>query len=328
MERAVACVLCNSSVFEVVSVRDRHGAALTTGQCGGCGVLRNDPVPSDEELARFYRKDYRTSYKGASEPRLRQVWRNMERLRGHIAEFSEVYSKGGRWLDLGSGSGEFAFLASRLGAEVQGVEPNEDYALYCRERLGLDIRMQTLEETEFPPESFDFIRLSHVLEHMRDPVAVLLTLRGWLRPGGLIYIEVPDIEQDARNKVLGRMFHYGHIYNYNPVTLRHVAGLAGLVEAKATAGRSLGKCGAFFVAGPGGTADAATLAANAARIRAAMVTHNGRTVPKPANGSAIGSFLRTMALRLREARAGARLGTHRAIAEEAALRLRRDLGSV
>jgi SAM-dependent methyltransferase len=319
---AVGCVLCGSHDFEIVSTTDRHGQPLQTGLCGGCGVLRNDPVPTDAELAQFYRKDYRQSYKGAAEPRLRQVWRNLERLNGHFVQFRDVYAAPGRWLDLGSGSGEFTYLAQSIGADVVGVEPNEGYATYCRDKLGLQIAVQTLEETEFADGSFDLIRLSHVLEHMRDPVASLTRLKGWLKPGGMIYIEVPDIEQDARHKLRGRMFHYGHIYNYNPVTLRHVAGLAGLVEVQATAARSAGRCGGFFTVGAGGAAAAGVLAANAARMREAMAEHNGRMVPKPVEGSALGKFIRTMAMRLREARAGARLKTHRAIAEAAAAQLR------
>lgn len=143
---------------------------------------------------------------------------------------------------------------------------------------------------------------------------------GWCR-GGVIYVEVPDIEQDARHKMRGRMFHYGHIYNYNPLTLRHVAARAGLVELPQTAARSAGRCGAFFVKGEGGLAAVVDLAANARRMREAMIAHNSRRLPEPAEGTVVGRFLRTMALRLNEARQGARLKTHRAIADAAAARL-------
>lgn len=319
------CVLCGATGAEVVSERDRHGKPLVTVLCPGCGVVRNDPVPSEAELTEFYRRDYRQEYKGAAEPRLRQVWRNLDRLNRHFAEFGDIYGKGGDWLDLGSGSGEFTFLAGRIGARVTAVEPNEGYAEYCRAKLDLTVTTGRMEDCGFAPASFDLIRLSHVLEHMRDPLASLGTLKGWLRPGGVIYIEVPDIEADARNKLRGRLFHYGHIYNYNPVTLRHAAGLAGLVELPQTAARSAGRCSGFFTAGEGGTAGAEALAANAARMRAAMAAHNARTLPEPAEGTAAGRFFRTLAARLREARAGARLKTHRAIAEAAAGELRQVL---
>lgn len=301
-----------------MSREDRHGKPLVTVLCPGCGVVRNDPVPGEAELEAFYRQDYRKSYKGAEEPRLRQVWRNLDRLNAHFRAFRDVYAGGGAWLDLGSGSGEFSFLAARLGAEVTSVEPNEGYATYCREKLDLPVQIGRMEDFAFGPGAFDLIRLSHVLEHLRDPVAALERLRGWLKPGGMIYIEVPDIEADARNKMRGRLFHYGHIYNYNPVTLRHVAALAGLVELPATAERCAGRCAGFFVAGTGGEVGVEALIRNADRMRAEMAAHNRRTLPAPKEGTPVGRFVRTMAARLREARAGARLKTHRAIAEAAA----------
>lgn len=322
---AEGCVLCGATGTEVVSRMDRHGQPLVTVLCSGCGVLRNEPVPTAEELDRFYRKDYRESYKGATEPRLRQVWRNLERLKVHFIEFRDIYARGGDWLDLGAGSGEFTFLAKHLGAEMTAVEPNEGYAAYCREKLGLDVAGRTLEECNFPEGRFDLIRLSHVLEHMRDPVASLTTLRGWLRPGGVLYIEVPNIEAEARNKMPGRMFHYGHIYNYNPLALRHVAARAGLVECPETAARSAGRCAAFFTAGEGGLQRDEALIANANRMREAMRGHNSRRLPEPEEGTVLGRFLRTMSSRLREARAGQRMKTHRAIADAAAADLERSL---
>lgn len=327
-----ACRFCGTVGAEVVSRRDRHGAPLVTVLCPGCGMLRNDPVPTQEELERFYRKDYRASYKGAAEPRLRQVWRNFERLKAHVAEFADVYGAqgarhGGRWLDLGSGSGEFSFLAARMGAEVTAVEPNEGYAAYCREKLGLDVQGKVLEECDFAPGSFDLIRLSHVLEHMRDPVTSLDRLRGWLRPGGVIYVEVPNIEAEARNKLQGRLFHYGHIHNFTPVTLRHVAAMVGLVELEETKARSAGRCGAFFLAGTGEVPDAEALARNAARMRVLMRDHAARRLPQPTEGTALGQFFHRMGLRLREAVAGQRMRSHRAIAEAAAGQLMRRLSA-
>lgn len=322
---SVACFCCGGVSVEVVSRKDRHGQPLTTVLCSGCGLLRNDPVPSEAELAEFYGTRYRESYKGASEPRRRQVWRNFRRLNDHLLAYRDVYDRGGDWLDLGAGSCEFTFLAQRLGARVTAVEPHGGYAAYAARRLEVQVLRQRLEECRFSGPSFDLIRLSHVLEHMRDPVGALRQLAGWLRPGGVLYVEVPDIEADARNKLRGRLFHFGHIHNFNPVLLRHVAGLAGLVELPQTRERSAGRCGVFFVVGEGGAFDAATLAANAVRMRAAMGAHNARTIPEPDEGTALGRFVFSLRSRLREQLAVVTAGAHRDIAEAASARLRRDL---
>jgi SAM-dependent methyltransferase len=136
-----------------------------------------------------------------------------------------------------------------LGKEVTGIEPNAAYAAWCRDELGLDVRTAHLVPQLFAPGAFDLIRLNHVLEHLNDPVRYLGMIAAWLAPGGRLWIEVPNIEGYVREKGRGRMFHYGHVFNFNPWTLRAAAGLAGLEESPVTAARCRDATGAFFAQG-------------------------------------------------------------------------------
>ena len=231
---------------EVVSEKDRHGAPLRTVICMETGLVRNDPIPGDEELAKFYSEDYRTSYKGAAKPRKRQIIRNFRRVAGHIRQFRDVLDPAKKVLDVGAGSGEFAYLMTELGKDVVGIEPNAGYAAYCREDLGLDIRTAHLAPDLFEAGQFDLIRLNHVLEHLNDPEKYLSMIAQWLAPGGVLYVEVPNIETYAREKSKGNMFHYGHIFNFNPWTLRTAAALAGLDEVPETMERCRDTTGVFF----------------------------------------------------------------------------------
>lgn len=322
-----ACILCGATAAEAVSELDRHGRPLRTVLCTGCGFIRNDPVPTQEELDRFYAVQYRRDYKGTPRPRRRQVFRNFRRLEQHMGKFSDVYARGGRWLDLGAGSGEFAFLAHQIGAHVTAVEPNEDYADYCRNDLGLSVQTATLESCNVVGP-FDLIRLNHVLEHMRDPIDTLRRLAALLAEDGLLYVEVPDIADEAARKLRGRLFHYGHINNFDPVTLRHAAWLCGLVEAEITAARCAGTTGIFLAKGSGAVTSPAGLAENAARNRAAMADHIRRTVPRPAKGNAAGRFLAHLRARLAEQIATAHGPAYGAIGTASALRLKVRLGPV
>jgi 2-polyprenyl-3-methyl-5-hydroxy-6-metoxy-1,4-benzoquinol methylase len=315
------CRLCGHATPIPVTQKDRCGDPLETVLCTGCGVITNRPIPSDEELAAFYREKYRTEYKGLNTPRMRQVWRNFRRENTHIRSHWEIYQSRRNCLDLGSGSGEFMFLLSRLGVKCLGVEPDQDYSAYCRDRLGLDIRTQTLEETDFPPGSFDFIRLSHVLEHMPDPVRSLKTLCRWLSDDGILFISVPNIEVEAERKMQGRLFHFGHIFNFNPYTLRLAARLAGLEEAPGCASRLGQATGTFFVKGGVQMLPAEGAAANAALMKQVMEAHQRRTFPEPRNDSAICRFGRMVSLRLSEIFQARKFTDHRAIAEHHAAQL-------
>ena len=231
---------------ETVSETDRRGRPLRTVICMDTGLVRNDPVPDDAELERFYGDEYRIAYKGRTKPRRRQILRNFRRATQHVRTHWDVLGGATRILEIGAGSGEFAFVMARLGKRVTGIEPNFHYAAYCRDELRLDIRTAHLAPNLFPPGEFDFIRLSHVLEHLNDPVKYLGQIAEWLAPGGTLYVEVPNIETYCRTKSRGGMFHYAHIYNFNPWTLRACAGLAGLSEAPETAQRSAGSTGVFL----------------------------------------------------------------------------------
>ena len=246
----IAWVEGREGTHEVVSDADRHGKPLRTVICMETGLVRNDPIPGDAELARFYAEDYRTAYKGAATPRRRQILRNFRRVADHVTRFRDVLDGADRVLDVGAGSGEFAYLLTRLGKVVTGIEPNAGYAAYCREDLGLDVETAHLAPDLFAPGTFDLIRLNHVLEHLNDPVGYLAMIADWLVPGGVLYVEVPNIETYAREKSRGNMFHWGHIFNFNPWTLRAAAGLAGLSEPEATVARSADTTGVFLQRGP------------------------------------------------------------------------------
>ena len=299
---------------EVVSERDRHGNPLRTVLCTETGLVRNDPVPGDEELAKFYSEEYRTAYKAAERPRRRQILRNFRRVADHVRRFRDVLEPAGRVLDVGAGSGEFVFLMRALGKGAVGVEPNRSYSAWCREELGLDVRTAHLEPGLFEAGSFDLIRLNHVLEHLNDPVKYLAMVRAWLAPGGVIHVEVPNIEEDCRVKSRGNMFHYGHIWNFNPWTLRAVAGLAGLEELDATRERSAGTTGVVFRAGPVRAATDFVNPENAARVRDLIARHY-------AGGFREGKAMKplvNLAARIEEALSGLIAGTPQNIGARAA----------
>lgn len=314
--------LGREGMHELVSETDRHGKPLRTLICMETGLVRNDPVPSDEELTQFYAEDYRIAYKGAAKPRRRQVLRNFRRAAEYVRTFRDVLEPAAHVLDVGAGSGEFAYLMTRLGKTVKGIEPNSAYATYCREALGLDVHTAHLSPDLFPPEQFDLIRLNHVLEHLNDPIAYLQQIAIWLKEPGLLYIEVPNIEVYCREKSRGGMFHYAHIFNFNPWTLRACAGLAGLTEAPETAQHTSGSTGVFFKRDVSAAQSIATEnPENAQQVRAMIGAHYAGAF---SHGHAAKPFVK-LAKRCEETLSGLALGPPAAIGESVARSLRLEM---
>jgi SAM-dependent methyltransferase len=101
---------------------------------------------------------------------------------------------GRRLLDVGCGNGQFLLWARELGWECHGVELDAAAARVARDQ-GISVLGSSLDE--LPPGSagsFDAITLSHVIEHVHDPIDMLRRCRDLLRPGGYLWLETPNTE--------------------------------------------------------------------------------------------------------------------------------------
>ncbi len=225
-----SCGICGDSEARILSHTGRHYQALTTVICTGCGMVHSEPIPSQAELQAYYKKQYRDDYKGAVRPKRKHVLRYS---RGGLERLSRLlgFVATGKLLDVGSGSGEFVTLARLHGFEAEGLEPHEGYANYTGKHYEIPVVNAPLEKADIPAESYDVITLNHVLEHLRSPFEALSLLHSWLKPGGLIAVDVPDIE--ACNHSPTNRFHFAHIYNFNHATLAATLEKAGFtVEAR------------------------------------------------------------------------------------------------
>jgi SAM-dependent methyltransferase len=98
-----------------------------------------------------------------------------------------------RALDVGCGDGSLGHaLKQRSHCTVVGLTHSNEEAVRARCVLD-DVVVADLEATELDGlERFDAIVCSHVLEHLRDPVATLARLRDKLSPGGRLVVALPN----------------------------------------------------------------------------------------------------------------------------------------
>jgi len=102
-----------------------------------------------------------------------------------------VGGPGRRVLDLGCRDGALtrAFLD---GNEVVGIDADQD-ALAEAAKLGIETHWADLDQPlELPDGSFDVVVAGELLEHLRDPHALVAEIRRVLRPGGTFVASVPN----------------------------------------------------------------------------------------------------------------------------------------
>jgi len=224
IESSAACWICGAP-----ATPDARYAALRLVRCGTCGFLFA-PVRSAEGLRALYTKDYFDKYPGgraydADEPqRLHEAAVRLRWLQREVA--------GGRLLELGSASGWFLAQAREGGFDVEGIEPAAEIAAASRERWGVHVQAATAESAILPDGELDAIVAWHVLEHITQPRPVLERLCGALRPGGLLLLELPNVESAAARAQGPDWFHLDpahHVGHYAPATLSDLLRRSGFV---------------------------------------------------------------------------------------------------
>ena len=98
-----------------------------------------------------------------------------------------------RLLDVGCGNGRFLVLARTKGWDVVGVDPDPKSVEVGRSQ-DLDVRQGGVEALDPGQERFDGITLSHVIEHVHEPLTVLRMCHTLLKPGGWIWLETPNLD--------------------------------------------------------------------------------------------------------------------------------------
>jgi len=101
-------------------------------------------------------------------------------------------SWGKRILDVGAGNGEYLKLMSSLGWEVEGTETDKSAIDFAQSSLGITMHHGFITDLKLPAASYDVITMNHVLEHVYDPVSVLIECKRLLRPGGRLVILTPN----------------------------------------------------------------------------------------------------------------------------------------
>lgn len=209
-----ACPVCGEGVGLVVATRDRRRRPLKTVACLRCGLMRVDPLPAADELVRFYESEYRHSYKGVRRPKLKHVYRSGRLATERLRRLACYLSPGAMVLDVGCGSGEWLYILRAAGCSAVGIELDQQYAEFGRQEYGVDIRTGSICTSELPGRHFHLITMFHVLEHLPNPVQSLERLRCCALDGGLLALEVPNV--NCVHQHPAKRFHYAHVVGFTP----------------------------------------------------------------------------------------------------------------
>jgi SAM-dependent methyltransferase len=210
------CYLCNTAgeiLYE--NLADRlfgTAGSWTLRKCPAlaCGTVWLDPMPTEEDIGNAYATYYthgeplprvdsanRSNFLGRALRGLYKTLLTVTSVRAEREQLASMYLADvapGRVLDVGCGDGSRLALLQKLGWQVAGQEMDPQAAASACKHYGIRVHLGPLGQAEFAAGEFDAIIMSHVVEHLHDPISVFAQCKRLLRTGGTFIVVTPNIE--------------------------------------------------------------------------------------------------------------------------------------
>lgn len=201
-----------------INPKRKIGITTTIVKCRDCGLIYANPQPVPFDLQDHYGvapEDYwKDSYFQINE----------DHFKGEIKRIYELidFKKGMKALDIGAGLGKTMIALTRVGFDAYGFEPSYQFYERAITKMGISpdrLKRGMIENTDYPADMFDFITFAAVLEHLYDPSDAIVKAMKWLKPNGLMHIEVPSSDW-LINKLINAFYRFrqmDYVGNISPM---------------------------------------------------------------------------------------------------------------
>ena len=184
----------------------------TLKQCSNanCDLIWLDPMPTLEQIGKAYQNYYthtQSSNTRQSHPTriIRTILNKISivslGLRVERRRYKCMYLDhlpAGRLLEVGCGNGKRLARMRALGWEVTGQEIDTVASEHVRQK-GINVHVGSLETMD-ASEKYDAVIMSHVIEHVHDPIALLTTCHRMLKKDGLLVLLTPNAASYGHRK--------------------------------------------------------------------------------------------------------------------------------
>jgi len=219
-----SCPLCNSDrkafLYETTDRLYKLPGKFRIVKCEDCTLIYLNPRPTKEGMPAYYPHDYFSRKETESQGKRRlKHWIRDFVLKGYfgypgdgLSTLGRIfcfpayllfrmerrnslvipYQGSGKFLDVGCGGGKTLLHMHKMGFDTTGVEIDKEIASKLKSKYGINVFTGELINCPFDDQQFDVIHMSHLVEHLYNPVETLEKACSLLKPEGRLYLRLPD----------------------------------------------------------------------------------------------------------------------------------------
>ncbi len=208
----------------------RYGVTLKLDRCESCSFIFADRVEI-ANLTGYYERLEDPEYENGAVPRTLQMrW---------LLQLGRTARKNARQvLEIGAGAGLLIAEARRAGLDAVGVEPSRSLVSEALRLHGVELLNGTFPHPQLRGRQFDLLFLVDVIEHLEDPVGLLMECAKALKPDGVMVMVTPNVSSVAARLLRHRWWHLrlAHVGYFNDRSMREACNRAGLeIQSSRTA---------------------------------------------------------------------------------------------
>jgi SAM-dependent methyltransferase len=226
------CIACGADRFGTTRLDEGNRSLRTCANCGTSETFpRLDPSTLEAQYSEAYYGPDNVKFVPAVEALV--AWITRQR----AARVHTLMSGRGRILEIGCGRGLLLHELAQFGHECHGIERSVLAARRAGQTEGLRVYTQPLEECPFGQRYFDLVIIWHVLEHLEHPQKTLALISRLLKPGGLLCLEVPNLDSAQSRSTGKNWFHLDlehHLYHFSTNGLHRLLLSTGFRVEKTT----------------------------------------------------------------------------------------------
>ena len=220
--RISQCISCGGTNFKYYAENKTLKVPIHICQNCKLHVSGESQKQLDDILKKFYEKDFWDMERNEGLDDSHSNHYSVGRKRIFLSQIKYVkkfLTKNSKVLEIGSGNGETLIELEKLNFQTTGIEPDLKNVEHLRKILKKSKIIQSNIENLDIDEKFDFIWMSHVFEHLSDPISFLNNIKKNTNKNYFLFIEVPNVtkKNDWRTFTV-----VPHAYNYSGTALQNI----------------------------------------------------------------------------------------------------------